>query len=75
MELQNFLNDVVIGSPHLGGVRSTTCPSTAPGGGEPTRKRNLDDPFVVVVAVDVEAVTVVGAVAYTHLTLPTTPYV
>jgi hypothetical protein len=33
VELQNFLNDVVTNSPHLGGVRSTAGPSTAPGGG------------------------------------------
>jgi ADP-ribose pyrophosphatase YjhB (NUDIX family) len=41
--LQNFLNDVVTDSPHLGGVRWTTCPSTAHGGGQLTRKRNFDD--------------------------------
>jgi hypothetical protein len=29
VELQNFFNDVVNGSPHLGGVRSTVGPSTA----------------------------------------------
>jgi hypothetical protein len=29
VELQNFLNDVVTDSPHLGGVRSTAGPSTA----------------------------------------------
>jgi hypothetical protein len=46
VELQNFLNDVVADSPHLGGVRSTTGPSTTPGGGQPTRKRNFDDPLV-----------------------------
>jgi hypothetical protein len=46
VELQNFLNDVVTDSPHLGGVRSTICPSTAPQGGQPTRNRNLDDPLV-----------------------------
>jgi hypothetical protein len=28
VELQNFLNDVVADSPHLGGVRSTAGPST-----------------------------------------------
>jgi hypothetical protein len=47
VELQNFLNDVVTDSPHLGGVRSTSCPSTTLGGGHPTKKRNLDDPLVV----------------------------
>jgi hypothetical protein len=30
VELHNFLNDVVTDSPHLGGARSTTSPSTAP---------------------------------------------
>jgi hypothetical protein len=46
VELQNFPNDVVTNSPHLGGVRSTYGPSTAPRGGHPTMKRNLDDPLV-----------------------------
>jgi hypothetical protein len=46
VELQNFVNDVVTDSPHLGGVRSTTGPSTTPRGGQPTTKRNLDDPLV-----------------------------
>jgi hypothetical protein len=46
VELQNFMNDVVTDSPHLGGARSTACPSTTLGGGHPTRKRNLDDPLV-----------------------------
>jgi hypothetical protein len=46
VELQNFLNDVVTDSPQLGGMRSTTRPSTTPGGGQPTRKRNFDDPLV-----------------------------
>jgi hypothetical protein len=46
VELQNFINDVVTDSPHLGGVRSTASPSTALGGGKPTRKRNFDDPLV-----------------------------
>jgi hypothetical protein len=46
LELQNFLNDVVTDSPHLGGVRSTAGPTTAPGGGQPNTKRNLDDPLV-----------------------------
>jgi hypothetical protein len=41
VELQNFLNDVVTDSPHLGGVRSTTR-----GGGQPTMMRNFDDPLV-----------------------------
>jgi hypothetical protein len=43
VELQNFLNDVVTNSPQLKGIRSTTGPSTTPGGGQPTRKRNLDE--------------------------------
>ena len=46
VELQNLLNDVVTDSPQLGGIRSTTCPSTTHGGGQPTRKRNFDDPLV-----------------------------
>jgi uncharacterized membrane protein YgcG len=46
VELQKFLNDVVTYSPQLGGIRSTVGPSTTPGGGQPTRKRNLDDPLV-----------------------------
>jgi hypothetical protein len=37
VELQNFLNDVVSDSPRLGGMRSIAGPSTAPGGGQPTR--------------------------------------
>jgi hypothetical protein len=45
-ELQNFLNDVVTDSPELGGMRSTTGPSTTLGGGQTTRKRNADDPLV-----------------------------
>jgi hypothetical protein len=36
VELQNFLNDVVTDSPHLGGVRSTDGPSPTHGGGQPT---------------------------------------
>jgi hypothetical protein len=46
VELQNFLNDVVTDSPELGGMRSTTGPSTTPRGGQPTRKRNSNDPLV-----------------------------
>jgi hypothetical protein len=46
VELQNFLNDVVTYSPELGGMRSTAGPSIAHGGGQPTRKRNSDDPLV-----------------------------
>jgi ADP-ribose pyrophosphatase YjhB (NUDIX family) len=46
VELQNFLNDVVTYSPQLGGIRSTVGPSIAPGEGQPTMKRNLDDPLV-----------------------------
>eukprot|EP00193_Tetraselmis_chui_P007707 CAMPEP_0177768450 /NCGR_PEP_ID=MMETSP0491_2-20121128/9727_1 /TAXON_ID=63592 /ORGANISM="Tetraselmis chuii, Strain PLY429" /LENGTH=175 /DNA_ID=CAMNT_0019285257 /DNA_START=1352 /DNA_END=1879 /DNA_ORIENTATION=- len=46
VELQNFLNDVVTHSPQLGGIRSTAGPSTTPGGGQPSRKRNFDDPLV-----------------------------
>jgi hypothetical protein len=46
VELQNFLNDVVTNSPELGGMRSTAGPSTALGGGQPTRKRNSNDPLV-----------------------------
>jgi hypothetical protein len=40
------MNDVVNDSPHLGGVRLTTSPSMTHGGGQPTRKRNFDDPLV-----------------------------
>jgi ADP-ribose pyrophosphatase YjhB (NUDIX family) len=46
VELQNFLNDVVTDSPQLGGIRSTTGPSTSHGGGQPTRQRNFEDPLV-----------------------------
>jgi hypothetical protein len=46
VELQNFLNDVVTYSPELGGMRSTAGPSTTLGNGQPTRKRNSDDPLV-----------------------------
>ena len=46
VELQNFLNDVVTDSPHLGLVKSTTRPSTTHGGGQPTKKRTYEDPFV-----------------------------
>jgi hypothetical protein len=46
VELQNFLNDVVTYSPELGGMRSTVGPSTTLGDGQPTRKRNSDDPLV-----------------------------
>jgi phospholipase C len=46
VELQNFLNDVVTDSPHLGGMKSADGPSTARGGGQPTKKRNLEDPLV-----------------------------
>jgi hypothetical protein len=41
VELQNFVNDVVTDLPELGGMRSTTGPST-----KPTRKRKSDDPLV-----------------------------
>jgi hypothetical protein len=46
VEMQNFLNDVVTDSPHLGGVRSIAAPSTTRGGGEPTKKRTYEDPSV-----------------------------
>jgi hypothetical protein len=46
VDLQNFLNDVVIDSPHLGGVKSTTRSSTSYGGEQPTKKRNPQDPLV-----------------------------
>jgi hypothetical protein len=46
VELQNFLNAVVTDSPHLGGMKSTARPSTSHGGGQPTRKRNPEDPLV-----------------------------
>jgi hypothetical protein len=46
VELQNFLNDAVTNSPELGGMRSTAGPSTTHGSGQPTRKRNSDDPLV-----------------------------
>jgi hypothetical protein len=38
VEMQNFLNDIVTDSPHLGGVRSTAGPSTIHGGGQLTKK-------------------------------------
>jgi hypothetical protein len=41
VELQNFLNDVVIYSPELGNMRYSASPSA-----QPTRKRNSDDPLV-----------------------------
>jgi hypothetical protein len=46
VELQNFLNGVVTDSPELSGMRSTTGPSTTLGCGQPTSKRNSDDPLV-----------------------------
>jgi hypothetical protein len=46
VELQNFLNDIVTDSPHLGGVRSTIGPSTTHRGGQPTKKRTNEDPLV-----------------------------
>jgi hypothetical protein len=46
VELQNFFKDVVIDSPHLGGVKSTSGPSTTHGGGQPTKKRTYEDPLV-----------------------------
>jgi hypothetical protein len=46
VELQNFLNDVVTDSPYLDGIRSTFGPSTSPRGGQPTKKRNFEDPLV-----------------------------
>jgi hypothetical protein len=46
VELQNFLNDVVTDSPQLGGMRSIAGPSTSHGGGQPTEKRNYEDPLV-----------------------------
>jgi hypothetical protein len=46
VELQNFLNDVVTDSPHLGGFRSTVCPSKTLVGGQPTKRRTYEDPLV-----------------------------
>jgi hypothetical protein len=46
VESQNFLNDVVTDSPHLGGVKSTVGPSTTHGGGQPTKKRTYEDPLI-----------------------------
>jgi hypothetical protein len=46
VELRNFLNDVVTASPHLGGVKSKARSSNALGGGQPTMKRNVEDPLV-----------------------------
>jgi hypothetical protein len=46
VEQQYFLNDIVTFSPQLGGIRSTAGSSTTPGGGQPTRKGNFDDPLV-----------------------------
>jgi hypothetical protein len=46
VELQNFLNDAVTNSPHIGGMKSNVGPSTTLGSGQPTIKRDLEDPFV-----------------------------
>jgi hypothetical protein len=46
VEFQNFLNDIVIDSPHLGGMKSTARPSKAHGGGQPTKKRPYEDLLV-----------------------------
>jgi hypothetical protein len=46
VELQNFLNDIVTYSPHLGRVKSSVCPSTTHGGGQLTKKRTFEDPLV-----------------------------
>jgi hypothetical protein len=46
VELQNFLNDIVIDSPRLGGMKSTAGPSTTPRVGQPTKKRTAWDPLV-----------------------------
>jgi hypothetical protein len=39
VEPQNFLNDIVTDSPHMGGVKSPARPSTRFGGAQPTKKR------------------------------------
>jgi hypothetical protein len=46
LELQNFLNDVVTDSPHMGGVRSNVGPSTTHACGPPTKKRTYEDSLV-----------------------------
>jgi hypothetical protein len=76
--MHNFVNDVIIDSPHLGGMKSTAGPSIAHGGGQPSKRATLRtfqlEPLrfgsiitVLVVAVDVEEVKVV--VADLHQTL------
>jgi hypothetical protein len=45
-ELQNFLNDIVTDSPHLGGVKSTVGSSTSHGRGQATKKRTYEDPLI-----------------------------
>jgi hypothetical protein len=41
--LQNFPNDLVTDSPHLGRARSAPTPSDHHGGSRPTEKRPLED--------------------------------
>jgi hypothetical protein len=43
VDLQNFLNDLVTDSPHLGRARPAPTPSNSQGGGQPTGKRPNDD--------------------------------
>jgi hypothetical protein len=44
VELQNFLNDLVTDSSHVGRVRSAPTPSNSHGGGSrPPKKRLLDE--------------------------------
>jgi hypothetical protein len=39
VELQNFLDEIVTDSPHIGRARSTIGPATTHGGGQPTELR------------------------------------
>jgi hypothetical protein len=43
VEPQNFLNDIVIDSPHLGRVKSTLGPWTTHEDGQPDKKRTYED--------------------------------
>jgi hypothetical protein len=47
VELQNFLNDLVTDSPHLGRAKGAPAPYDNLGGSRPAQKRPLDNPEVV----------------------------
>jgi hypothetical protein len=46
VELQDFLNEVVTDSLHVGGFKPTTGSSTTHGGGQPPKKRTYEPPLV-----------------------------